>query len=776
MFWFFGFYTLLSGVFALDCQVVSLPGVVPRIADQTPPSTSIDFSSIFTMLAHLTKLYSIFELNSSPENNKTISTDRLAHCLILGSPVPWENLQQYKYENKAVVLQGYFGRSKADDSDNVAEGCLIDNFVFLNQKCGSFSSFAQQGVTFKPYGQINNQVLLPILKDNVIKFINFDDNANGPYVCEATPLSNLISSTKQTLEDVYCTMQDFMSIILPKSNVKGCSSFQLQIAESLVEESIDNRKDALADICANLPKFPCPSRITRDVQFSGKLLHELSNLSMIMLEKALTKISNSLLRNSFPKLNEGLNNALASYPEDTAPFSYSDWVLSLRIISKLSLAKQKHEDRRLQTLVWMMDLKDSLIDVTRTFFERYNLVLHQLSASATNCALHPSKPYFECSSKAMLKNFQNNSFNLLSDKQSFEMGSLYYISCYSSTAFNFKGNRQIFLKKNNTFINENATIPASCLNTHTFSYDNCYHILSSSFKPNLQVGTTELLLADANNNIVLADNQPFTVWLKDNTKLQGDKSYQIEISSFPISIQKGPGKTEFIDSSFVLNRIGYDSIMSFTLAQLNHFKTFATTLNQKENLELILKASPPLSASEIALIVLSGCLLLAGMFKIISKSSCFMKCKFDKPIKSAATTTKTEYIPFQIRPFNKLKKQQFHKIIKTFIETGEWYSHSTLGTVDLELARQIVTAIKESRESCKIFKTHLELRDKGVSLCTARQEFRLALCLAEQLSARLCPCLVPVHVCSDPTPAADFELENISEASGLIASAPEAGT
>ena len=775
MFWFFGFCTLLSGVLTLDCQVVSLPGVVPRIVDKTPPSTSIDFSSVFTMLAHLTKLYSIFELNSHPENNKTITTDRLAHCLILGNPVPWESVQQYKNENKAVVLQGYFGRSKAEDSDNVAEGCLIDNFVFLNKKCDSFSSFAQQGVTFQPYGQINNQVLLPILKEKTIKFINFHDNENGPYVCEATPLSNLISSTKQTLEDVFCTMQDFMSVLLPESTVKGCSPFYLQIAESLVEESIDAREEALVDICANLPKFSCPSRIARDVQFSGKMLQELSNLSMIMLEKALTKISNSLLRNSFPKLNEGLNNALASYPDDSAPFSYQDWALSLRIISKLSLAKQKHEDRRLQALVWMMDLKDSLIDVTRTFFERYNLVIHQLSASSTNCALHPSKPYFECSTKAMLQNFQNNSFNLLSDKQTFKMGSLFYISCYSSTAFNFIGNRQIFLKKNNTFVNENATIPAKCLNTHTFSYDDCYHILSSSFKPNVQVGTTELLLADANNNIVLADDQPFTVWLKDNTKLQGDKSYQIEISSFPISIQKGPGKTEFVDSSFVLNRIGYDSIMSFTLAQLNHVKAFAKTLNQNENLEQILKAEPPLSASEIALIVLSVCLLLAGIFKIISKSSCFMRCKFDKQSKSAKTP-KTEYIPFQKRPFNKLKQQQFQKIIKTFIETGEWYSNSTLDAVDLELAKQIITAIHDSREYCKIFKTHLELKDKDISLCTARREFKLALCLAEQLSARLCPCLVPVHICDDPTPTTECELENMSETSGFIASAPVAGT
>ena len=93
MFWFFGFCALFSPVLSLDCEVVSLPGVVPRVVDQTPPSTSVDFSSVFTMLAHLTRLYSIFELTPRPENNKTISTDRLAHCLILGTPVPWENLQ-----------------------------------------------------------------------------------------------------------------------------------------------------------------------------------------------------------------------------------------------------------------------------------------------------------------------------------------------------------------------------------------------------------------------------------------------------------------------------------------------------------------------------------------------------------------------------------------------------------------------------------------------------------------------------------------------------------
>ena len=152
-----------------------------------------------------------------------------------------------------------------------------------------------------------------------------------------------------------------------------------------------------------------------------------------------------------------------------------------------------------------------------------------------------------------------------------------------------------------------------------------------------------------------------------------------------------------------------------------------------------------------------------------------MRCKFDKQIKSAKTP-KTEYIPFQTRPFNKLKQQQFQKIIKTFIETGEWYSNSTLDAVDLELAKQIITAIHDSREYCKIFKTHLELKDKDISLCTARREFKLALCLAEQLSARLCPCLVPVHICDDPTPTTECELENMSETSGFIASAPVAGT
>ena len=60
MLWFVGYFTLFPWVSALDCEVVSLPGVVPKIVDQSPPSTSVDFSSIFTMLAHLTKLYSIF--------------------------------------------------------------------------------------------------------------------------------------------------------------------------------------------------------------------------------------------------------------------------------------------------------------------------------------------------------------------------------------------------------------------------------------------------------------------------------------------------------------------------------------------------------------------------------------------------------------------------------------------------------------------------------------------------------------------------------------------
>ena len=144
------------------------------------------------------------------------------------------------------------------------------------------------------------------------------------------------------------------------------------------------------------------------------------------------------------------------------------------------------------------------------------------------------------------------------------------------------------MKQNDSFLNENATIPHKCLNTHTFSYDACYHILSTSFQQNLQIGSTELLLAGANDNIVLADSEPFTVWLQDNTKLQGEKSYQIEISSFPITIQKGPGNTKFVDSLFVLNRIGYDSVMYSALSQMNHFKQFAASLNQIETVVLII--------------------------------------------------------------------------------------------------------------------------------------------------------------------------------------------
>ena len=153
-----------------------------------------------------------------------------------------------------------------------------------------------------------------------------------------------------------------------------------------------------------------------------------------------------------------------------------------------------------------------------------------------------------------------------------------------------------------------------------------------------------------------------------------------------------------------------------------------------------------------------------------------MNCKFNKPTKVTKNTPNTEFVPFKRRPFNKLKKQQFQKIIKTFIETGEWYANASLDPVDVTLATEIINAIRESRKQCNLFKTHLELKDKGMVIGTARQEFSMAICFAEQLSARLCPCLVPVHVCSDPTQQTDLELENITEASSFIASAPEAGT
>lgn len=778
-------FVLIPSGLALDCSLVELPGVVPQPTQDSHPILTVDFMSVLSQIAHLSKFYQLFKLEDDPASNKTITTPHLSQCLILGEPVAWEDMQEFETKGKAVVLQGYFGRAKAEGKDDVAEACLIDNFIFLNQKCSSFSRFKTSKISFVPYGQIDNQVMLPILKDSEIKFVNLGDDSEGPFICKPTPVTKLITDFELALKNVYCSMQDFFSLIVPKSTVAGCSDFELRIAEALATENIDPNQTDLASVCSALPKFECPSRFTRTSQFSSQMLRELSLLSLNALERAITKISNSLLRQSFPKLNNGLKNSLGPYPEEVNPISYEDWVLTFRITSKLTLAKQQHADRKLKALVWLLDLKDSLRTVTKTFFDKFNLIISQLSASSSSCEAHPTEPLFECSSKAMIKNFENNQFNLYTDKQTFSVGSLYYISCFSQTIFNLKTNRQIFLKQNDSFVNENATIPITCLSPHRFSYDKCYKFLSLDFSPNLKIGNTEILLASAQNDVLLINKSPFTIWFNNNTKLQNERSYRLNIHSFPISIHQGAGVADFVDSKFILNRIGYELIVSSALLQFQNFKSFTTA--QVSSL-LPTQATTfynQLSAAEIALIVIVSCIILFIIFKFISKSSCFVNFKYnrkqaDRKTYVSVNSKPNEYFPLEFKESEQDKAENFKKVIKTFLETGTWISQSHLDVTDKEVMDHILNAIIESRKQCVMFKPQLEIKDKNGKLEIIQKEFSMALCLMESLSERICPCLVPVHVCAptdvykQPKPKPKVKVENAVETSALIPTAPPA--
>ena len=91
---------------------------------------------------------------------------------------------------------------------------------------------------------------------------------------------------------------------------------------------------------------------------------------------------------------------------------------------------------------------------------------------------------------------------------------------------------------------------------------------------------------------------------------------------------------------------------------------------------------------------------------------------------------------------------------------------------------QILQAIINSRDQCKMFKPQLEIKDKNNGkIEIIQKEFSMALCLMESLSERLCPCLVPVHVCTSADvykPPPGPKVENIAETSSLIPTAPPA--
>ena len=768
------FSVLVARCLALDCQTVEVPGVYPRSTQDSQPITTVDFTQILAQLAQLLNFSKSFSLAPDSASNKTIKVSYLSQCLILGAPVEWNELQYFDSKDRAVVLQGYFGRVKADETDNFAEACLMENFMFLNQKCSSFSQFATDSISFKPYGEINNRVLLPILRNNQISFMDVNNDEPGPYVCNKTPLTQLIMDFNSAIQDVYCDIQDFMSLFSSTSEVSGCSDFQLKLADALISTNTTYQASNLTEICINFPKYSCPSRFRRS-QLSTQLLSELSTASLNTLDTAIVKLSNSLLQYAFPRINDGLSVPLSPYPEHLVPFSYDDWVLSLRISSKLFLTKQQHADKKLNTLIWLLDLKESLRHVTKMFFDKYSLVINKLSATTASCDMHASDPTFECSSRAVIKNINKNKFNLYTNTKLFAVDSLYFISCFSPTPLNLRTNKQLFFRVNNTFVNENATIPVTCLNPHQFSYDDCFQFLSAEFNPNLKVGSTEFLLASNNNDILLKDRSPFTIYFKNNSKLENDKSYRIDAASFPITIHKGAGvASSFIDLNFVMNRISYDHIISAALSQLPQLQSFASS--QTELTNQIEYFYLHLSPAEIALIIIIAIILLAATCKLVLKCTCCVRIKqrFKKIVngKRPKEEVRSEYFPLKDRATTNKKMNAIKLAIKEFVETGVWEPRSGLDIADRAMMETVFSAITESRTMCRLFKPKLTLvEDKNNPPEIVHREFSLAYCLIENLSARLCPCLVPVHLCSpsDTGKASDGEqVENVLEKQHLL--------
>ena len=326
-----------------------------------------------------------------------------------------------------------------------------------------------------------------------------------------------------------------------------------------------------------------------------------------------------------------------------------------------------------------------------------------------------------------------------------------------------------------TFVNENATIPVKCLNPHQFSYDDCFQFLSTKFDQNLKVGSTEFLLASDKNDILIKDRSPFTIYFQNNSKLENEKSYRINAASFPITIHTGAGvASNFIDLTFVLNRMGYDHIVSAALSQLPKLKSFVNSptnlTNQIEYFYL------HLSPAEIALILIIAIILLAATCKIVLKCSCCVKIKqrlkWVRNKHHSKDEVRSEYFPLKRRETTNKKMNAIKVAVKEFVETGVWKPTSGLDTADRAMMETVFSAITESRTMCRLFKPQLTLpEDDNNPPEIVHREFSLAYCLIESLSAQLCPCLVPVHICSpsDTGKASNGEqVENVIEKQHLL--------
>ena len=133
---------------------------------------------------------------------------------------------------------------------------------------------------------------------------------------------------------------------------------------------------------------------------------------------------------------------------------------------------------------------------------------------------------------------------------------------------------------------------------------------------------------------------------------------------------------------------------------------------------------------------------------------------------------RSEYFPLKDRATTNKKMNAIKLAIKEFVETGVWEPRSGLDIADRAMMETVFSAITESRTMCRLFKPKLTLvEDKNNPPEIVHREFSLAYCLIENLSARLCPCLVPVHLCSpsDTGKASDGEqVENILEKQHLL--------